>query len=129
MKKAVFEFANKFFIVSLQKIYFIFYFQIDNLFETEMSEGSFDIGGRMFDTSIGYYGSEVVAVYKSHSQRRKRQTSDLVVEVEISAKDGAIDGTEIDAVYSNGTLSGFTVLSSEPSSITICRYLSLSFGI
>lgn len=93
---------------------------MDDLFESAMAAGSIDVGEKIFDTSIGYYGSEVVAVYKSHTGRRKRQTSDLVVEMEISAKDSAVDGSEIDVIYDNGTLSDLTILSTEPSSKTEC---------
>ena len=56
-----------------------------------MESGSMNINEKTFDTKIGYYGSEVVAVYaqpesKRRKKRRKRSEGKTVVEVDISVR-------------------------------------------
>lgn len=71
-----------------------------------METGETEIDGLMFDESVGYNGSELVAVYELDSaatRRRKRSTSAVVAELEITAKDGAVTGGAIDGVFGDGS--------------------------
>ena len=95
-----------------------------------MLESAIDVGPKKFGTDSGYYGTELVAVYKEAASeeqapldggRRKRDIVDLVVEVEIAFKDGALNAEKIDDIYSNGTILGVEIISAEPSATASCR--------
>ena len=99
---------------------------MDNLFETLMNENTFDLGPKTFGTDSGYYGSEVVAVYEQVAapglKRKKRESSNLIAEVEIAFKDGALTAELIDQVYTSGTSSGdVTISGDEPAATATCR--------
>ena len=56
-----------------------------------MESGDMTVNEKTFDTKIGYYGSEVVAVYAQpetnrRKRRRKRSEGKTVVEVDISVR-------------------------------------------
>ena len=91
------------------------------LFETAIVAEDIEVSGKKFDNSIGYYGAEVVTLYKSDAgARKKRATSDITVEVNIATKD-SIAASDIDAVFDNGTLETLNLISSQPSAPTTCR--------
>ena len=114
-------------------------FQIDNLFEAAIESENITIGEKILAPDIGYYGTEVVAVYalSPTGRRRRRQTYtmtpprrrrsapvSLVVEVEIAAKDSALNATEVDAVYdleADTIAAVFDVLKVQSSAKTLCR--------
>ena len=91
------------------------------LFETAIASEDIEVGGKKFSNSIGYYGAEVVALYKNDAgARKKRATSDITIEVNIATKD-AIASSDIDTVFNNGTLETLNLISSQPSAPTTCR--------
>ena len=78
--------------------------------------------GKKFDDSIGYYGAEVVTLYKGGAgARRKRATSDLTVELNIDMKDGSVTASDIDSLFNNGSLPTLVLISKEPSAKATCR--------
>lgn len=102
---------------------------MDDLFESAIAAENINLGTKTFDATVGYYSSEVVAVYKQGGGRRRKRQTDLIIEVELAVRDGAITPADIDTVYNNGTLADLTVISQQPSEITVCKYVKLLKGI
>lgn len=94
---------------------------MDDLFESAIEKGNLKVSKKNVDASFAYCGTQVITAYHQQPQlRRKRQNSDLVVEVEISANNSDFNATDIDTVINNGTLN-VDISTTFPSTVDACR--------